>query len=115
MGDKRRGRRIPFKGSLHIDELYNQEKVFDEIETLDVEFFDISRYGVGFTCEEIVPLNCYFNARIELGKEHGFYAVLKVIRVFEEGGRRKYGCEFVGLADILAEYIDDYVGDITIS
>ncbi|MDO4753992.1 MAG: PilZ domain-containing protein [Bacillota bacterium] len=114
MGNKRRSERKPFKGSLHIDELYNQEKVFD-IHTLDVEFFDISRYGVGFTCPEDVPLNCYFNARIELGNDHGFYAVLKVIRVFEDKGRKEYGCEFVGLADILAEYIDEYSGDISIS
>lgn len=115
MGDKRRSERIPFKGSLHIDELYNQEKVFDEIKTLDVEFFDISKFGVGFTCDQEVPLDCYFNARIELGNDHGFYAVLKVIRVFEDQGQRKYGCEFVGLADILAEYIDEYAGEIKIS
>lgn len=115
MGDKRRSQRKPFRGSLHIDELYNQDKIFDDIRTLDVEFFDISRYGVGFTCDRDVPLNCYFNARIELGNDHGFFAVLKVIRVCEETDRKNYGCEFVGLADILAEYIDEYSGDISIS
>lgn len=115
MGDKRRSERKPFRGSLHIDELYNQEKIFDDITTLDVEFFDISRHGVGFTCHEEVPLNCYFNARIELGNDHGFYAVLKVIRTFDKGEIKAYGCEFVGLADILAEYIDEYSGEITIS
>lgn len=115
MGEKRRSERKPFRGLLHIDELYNQEKIFDNIKTLDVEFFDISRFGVGFTCDQDVPLNCYFNMRIELGNEHNFYAVLKVIRVFEDNGRKEYGCEFVGLADILAEYIDEYSGDITIS
>lgn len=113
--DNRRSVRKPFRGSLHIDELYNQDRVFDISGTLDVEFFDISKHGVGFTCDSEVPMDCYFNAKIDLGDDHSFYCVLKVIRVFDVDGARKYGCEFVGLADILADYIDDYSGDISIS
>lgn len=115
MKEKRRSVRKPFSGRLHVDKLYNQEKVFD-VESVDVVFMDISRLGVKFTCEAEIPLDCYFNAKIELGEAGSFLAVLKVIRQYiSPEGKREYGCEFVGLADILADMVDDYDGNIVIS
>ncbi len=110
MREKRRSMRKPFKGYLEIDELYNQETILRNIRTIEVEFFDISRHGVGFTCKEEVPLNYYFNAKLDLGNNTGFYAVLKVIRSDKNGDTYTYGCEFVGLADILSVLIEDYQG-----
>ncbi len=110
MREKRRSIRKPFKGHLEIDELYNQESVLSNIRTIEVEFFDISKHGVGFTCNEEMLLDYYFNAKLDLGNNTGFYAVLKVIRRDKDGDLYIYGCEFVGLADILAVLIEDYQG-----
>lgn len=110
MVEKRRSVRKPFKGTIEIDEIYNQDSIFQNKYVIDVEFFDISREGVGFTCKEHIPLEYYFNAKIDLGNNTGFYTVIKVIRVQEFDDHYRYGCVFVGLADILALLIDDYIG-----
>ncbi len=112
MREKRRSMRKPFKGYLDIDELYNQDTILKNVRTIEVEFFDISKHGVGFTCDEEVPVDYYFNAKLDLGNDTGFYAVLKVIRSERDGDKYVYGCEFVGLADVLSVLIEDYNGAI---
>lgn len=111
MIEQRRSSRIPFKGSLEIDELYNQDTILKNTQTIEVEFFDISRHGLGFRCDVDIPTDYYFNAKIDLGNDTSFYAVLKVVRVIKEAHGYKYGCEFVGLADVLAILIDEYEGE----
>lgn len=110
--EKRRSVRKPFRGSIEIDELYNQERVVTSPYTVDVEFYNISKGGIGFLSTAELPLDFYFNAKIDLGNGTGFYAVLKVVRSEPDvvSGGYRYGCEFVGLADVLAILIDGYEG-----
>ena len=42
-----------------------------------------------------------------------FYSVLKIIRKDEIEAGYNYGCEFTGLADILALYIEEFESEIS--
>ncbi len=108
MRERRRSHRLTYNAVINIDQVYNQEQIIKGTREFPVEILDISKGGIGFIAKEELPLNFYFNAKIDLGNGKQFYSVLKIMRVenVEEG--YNYGCEFTGLADILSIYIDEF-------
>jgi hypothetical protein len=105
--ERRKFERFPFSIVLKIEELYKQDnvKIDDLHETFEV--VDLSKSGLGFLCEHELPLEFYFNAKITIDDEKHFYSVLKIIRKNKEESQYHYGCEFIGLADILVNVVDE--------
>ncbi|BEP28102.1 PilZ domain-containing protein [Helicovermis profundi] len=111
MLEKRRAERLPFMMTLRVESLYKQNnEVIDDIKE-DLEITDISKTGIGFSSHVEMPLGYYFNANIQLEEEKHFFSVLKIIRKNDGKGEFHYGCEFVGLADILSSAVDEYKED----
>ncbi len=108
MKEKRKFDRLPLKLELTISSLFKQD--YDLISGINenIEVKDISKTGVGFTCAHALPLNYYFDAKIQLTEDKFFYAVLKIIRMEKTDDGYFVGCEFVGLADILSMRLDAY-------
>jgi len=106
--ERRKSKRVNFKLKLVVDSLYNQDHIeLNNIEN-EIEILDISRSGLGFISEADMPMNFYFNANIVMDEDKRFFGVLKIIRKTENEDRFDYGCEFIGLADILSNVIDEY-------
>lgn len=108
MKDRRRAMRYPTQINIRIESLYKQDSVAIDNVNEDIVVTDVSKTGIGFSSAHSLPLNFYFNSRIAFDDERFFYSVLKIIRIVQEDGLYQYGCEFVGLADILAATVDDY-------
>jgi hypothetical protein len=114
--EKRRHKRIPTEIRITIDSLYKQDDVVISALNEEIEIINISKSGVGFVSVHDLPLGFYFNARISMDEEKQFYGVLRIIRKQEEFPEKDdfskdsifYGCEFIGLADILSSSIDEY-------
>ncbi len=109
MKEKRKFKRLPINLELAINELFKQDN--DIIEQIDVDahVINISKDGIGFKSDERVPLDYYFDCKIQFDDDDYFYGVLKVIREEEhEEGFFIYGCQFIGLAGFLAEKVDKY-------
>jgi len=108
MEERRRNKRLPVKLELDIDKLFKQdnELIHDINEFIHV--INVSKTGIGFTCKDDLPLGYYFNAKIEFDKYRYFYCVIKIIRKRENGDGFLFGCEFVGLAEFLANKVDEY-------
>jgi c-di-GMP-binding flagellar brake protein YcgR len=108
MDERRRNKRLPLKLELNISALFKQDNL--GITNLDeqIEVMDISKSGVGFKCKDELPLNYYFDAKIELTQEKFFYGVLKIVRVEKQEDSYFIGAEFVGLAEILSKNIEAY-------
>lgn len=108
MRERRKNKRVDFRLRLVVDSLYKQDYV--ELKDLEseIEILDISKSGIGFVSEADMPMNFYFNAHIVLDEDKRFFGVLKIIRKLEIENGFNYGCEFVGLADILSSVIDEY-------
>lgn len=104
--------RYPTEIGIRIESLYKQDHVEIDDVNQDILVTDVSRTGVGFSSKHVLPLNYYFNARITFDDEKFFYSVLKIIRIEEEDPFH-YGCEFVGLADILSATVDEYGNGVT--
>lgn len=108
MEERRRAKRLPTALSLEILNLYKQDNVLVDHLNAPIEVINISKTGIGFRSKSVLPIDYYFNANINLGKDT-LHSVVKIIRSQpDEDGETIYGCEFVGMADILDYILDEY-------
>lgn len=108
MDNRRKYERFPTNISIRIESLYKQDYIRIDDVNGDIQVIDVSKSGVGFASAHELPINYYFNAKITFDEDRFFYSVLKIIRIEQEGKQYHYGCEFVGLADILSSTVDEY-------
>ena len=110
MEEKRKNKRLPISLELSVSSLFKQDNVKAEVKDTPIIVTDISKGGIRFESESILPVGYYFNAKIEMGaQDSALYSVVKIIRSAEgEEGRIVYGCEFVGLAPVLGFIFDEY-------
>lgn len=110
MEERRRAKRMPILLSLEISNLYKQDNILVENLHAPIEIINISKAGMGFITESVLPLGFYFNANINLmNNEDTLRCVIKILRSQPvEDSKTMYGCEFVGMADILSYIFDEY-------
>ena len=108
MEERRRHKRLPIKLVIDIDKLFKQDNEVISDVNESIEVVNISRTGIGFECKDALPLDYYFNAKIEFNETRFFYCVIKIIRKVEQEDTNLYGCEFVGLAEFLSNKVDEY-------
>lgn len=108
MSEKRRAKRLPVDITLMVESLFKQDNIRLDSVNETIEVTNLSKTGIGFSSGTELPLDFYFNARITIDDEKYFYSVLKIIRKEKRSDQWYFGCEFVGLADVLSGCIDDY-------
>lgn len=110
MQEKRRSKRLPIQLELVVSKLFKQEESATIDSDKPITVTDVSKLGIGFVSANDLPLNYYFNAKLELGSpDNNLYCVLQIIRKSEkEDGVISYGCEFVGMAPVLGIILDEY-------
>lgn len=109
MEERRRAKRMPISLSLEISKLYKQDNVQVGNINAPITVVNISKTGMGFVSESKLPLGYYFNANINLGNTDTLRCVIRIIRSQpSEGNETLYGCEFIGMADILSYIFDEY-------
>lgn len=115
MQEKRRSRRLPIQLELVVSKLFKQEASATVEVNEPISVVDVSKLGIGFVTTNDLPLNYYFNAKLELGSpENSLYCVVQIIRKQQkEDGTISYGCEFVGLAPVLGTIFDEYEKSMT--
>ncbi len=110
MQEKRRYKRLPIQLKLEVSEVFKQDN--DVIHDLNaqIDVFDISKAGIGFTTTTFIPNDYYFNATILLeNSDQKLLTVVKILHRTElENGLYRYGCEFVGLAGIFDSVFTEY-------
>jgi hypothetical protein len=108
MDERRKNKRLPIKLEIDIDKLFKQDNEIIHNINESIEVINVSKAGLGFLCKDVLPLDYYFNAKIEFDEVRYFYCVIKIIRKEVIGDTYLYGCEFVGLAEFLSKKVDDY-------
>lgn len=109
MEERRKAKRMPVSLSLEIINLYKQDNVMVSNLHAPIEVTNISKTGMGFVTESVLPIGYYFNANINLGNEDTLHCVIQIIRSQpSEDGKTIYGCEFVGMATVLSYIFDEY-------
>ena len=110
MQEKRRSKRIPANLKLRVSKVFQQEEISELAVEVPIVVTDVSKLGIGFISEGDLPLNYYFNARLELGdSDNALYCVVKIVRKTpKEDGTTSYGCEFIGMAPVLGFIFEQY-------
>lgn len=108
--EKRRSRRIPVDLQLEVSSIFKQDNIKVKELGAKIDVTDVSRTGIGFRSESILPVGFYFNAKLTLGKEDNvLYCVVKIIRSMAcNDNRTAYGCEFIGLAPVFSYVFDEF-------
>lgn len=112
MEDRRKEKRMPITLTLEILNLYKQDNVQVSNLHAPIEVINISKAGIGFRSESVLPIGYYFNANINLGKEETLHTVVQIVRSQEDNDATIYGCEFVGMATVLSYVFDEYDKDL---
>jgi len=109
MQERRREKRLPTTLSLEILNLYKQDNVQVSNLHAPIEVINISKTGIGFLSESILPIGYYFNANINLGNEDTLHCVVQIVRCQpDKGNKNLYGCAFIGMASVLSYIFDEY-------
>lgn len=110
MEEKRKEKRHPIDLQLSICDLYKQDTlgIHDLASPIDIE--NISRSGVCFRSECVLPTNYYFNAALNISEEaEPIFTVVKIIRSeIIDRDQYRYGCEFTELSEPLVSLLEQY-------
>jgi hypothetical protein len=110
MSEKRRSRRLEVNLNLDISSLFKQDNI--RVDNIDapIEVINISKDGIGFRSKSVLPIDYYFNAKLQLGSADScLYCVVKIIRQDTEGDFTfMYGAEFVGMPSVLQYIFDEF-------
>lgn len=112
MIDRRKNRRVALNSKLAVESLFKSGEQQNVKSNFPITITDISKTGMGFVAEEVLPMDHYFNTRVVIDEKREFFCVLKIIRIKEVEDGFQYGSEFVGLAEVLSHDIDDYVSEV---
>ena len=111
MKEKRRHKRINAQLELNVSSLFKQDNIKVANINAPIHVINVSRSGIGFMAESILPLGYYFNAALRLGShEEVLYCVVKIVRCQPDPDSDAfiYGCEFVGMPNVLMYIFDEF-------
>lgn len=110
MNEKRKYKRLPIELKLEVSEVFKQDNDIIRDLNTEIEVFDISKAGIGFTTSTFIPEGYYFNATIIFTtSEQKILTVVKILHRAEvDENMYRYGCEFTGLASIFNSFFDEY-------
>ena len=109
MTEKRSSKRIDVDMKLKISDLFKQDNV--KIGNIDapITVTNISKTGIGFITDALLPVGYYFNTKLTLGDENALlYTVVQIVRVEAKDDTMYYGAKFIGLAPILDIIFEDF-------
>lgn len=112
MIEMRREKRWPAKLELEISSLFKQDNVKVENINAPIKVVDISKAGIGFQSESVLPVGYYFNARLVLCEKDALNCVVRIIRQQEIENGYIYGCEIVGTASIMDYVFNNYAASL---
>lgn len=107
MEERRKHKRLEIDVQVQLKSL--DESGASTVSSVPVEVTDVSHSGLGFCCQAELEVQTYYDTKIQIWTKEILPVVIKIIRkeVLPDG-RRKYGCEFIGMTDTDALKIDIY-------
>lgn len=104
MEDRRKSRRMELESKLIIKGLNGSSD-----EEVAIEVADVSRTGIGFTCECQLDIGSVYEAYLTIWMKEHLHIFLEVIRMEAlEGGRYNYGAIFIGMPVMDSKRIEVY-------
>lgn len=109
MVEQRKSKRTKVQMHLEVSSVFKQDNVHVSNINAPIDVVDISKSGLAFITESVLPIGYYFNSRLEFENENDcLNCVVRIIRRSQrEDGKTLYGCEFVGMSPVLDYIFED--------
>lgn len=103
MEDRRKNRRMELQARLVIKRLDS-----DVSSEVDIEINDVSKTGVGFTCDETLNIGAVYESFLTIWTKEVLHAFLQVVRIEMKGSTYSYGAVFIGMSEVDKNRIEIY-------
>ncbi|MBP8968525.1 MAG: PilZ domain-containing protein [Lachnospiraceae bacterium] len=104
MEEKRHSQRSELTSKLMIKRLDSQ----DAGEEVTIDITDVSKGGVGFTCNKALEIGAVYESFLEIWTKEVLHAFLEIVRIEKKGDEYFYGSSFVGLPEMETQRIATY-------
>ena len=104
MEEKRHSQRTELTSTLVIKRLDSA----DEGLQVTIDITDVSKGGVGFTCNKALEIGAVYESFLEIWTKEVLHAFLEIVRIEKKGDEYIYGSSFVGLPEMEAQRIATY-------
>jgi len=103
MEERRKNARLELSSKLMMKRLdgVSQEEV-------TIEIIDVSKTGVGFSCEAALTIGAVYEAFLTIWTKEVIHAFIEIVRIEKIDGQFEYGSIFVGMPEIDAQRIEVY-------
>lgn len=107
MEEKRKHKRLDLDVKIQLERL--DEEGVTTLKYVHVDVTDISRSGIGFTCQKELEIGTYYDTRIQIWTKEVVDAVIEIVRRDDDPAKgKRYGAVFIGMTDTDALKIDIY-------
>lgn len=110
--EKRWAKRMSIDANIKLRSIKNNKAAAYNLneDEMEVEVINISKGGMAFKTQELLPLNSYYDAKVVLWTKETFNAIIEIIRMENDGSSddTTYGCKFVGITPADQFKIDVY-------
>lgn len=103
MEERRKSKRTQLQSRLIIKRLDGEQT-----ESVDIEVVDVSKSGVGFTCDSALTIGAVYEAYLTIWTKEVLHAVLEIVRIEKTEDTISYGAVFVGMPEMDAFRIEAY-------
>lgn len=106
MEEKRKSRRIELVSKLIIKRLDGNGT--DETSEVIIDVQNVSKTGVGFTCEVPLEIGAVYEAYLTIWTKEVIHAFVEIVRIAKEEKNFSYGGIFIGMPEMDAARIEVY-------
>lgn len=103
MQERRKSKRSPLQSTLVISRI--DDNVTEEVA---IEISDLSKGGIGFTCDEILQIGSIYESYLTIWTKEVLHAFVQIVRIEMRESGYAYGASFVGLPEMDASRIGVY-------
>lgn len=95
MEERRKSRRMDLEAQLMVKRLDSAEK-----QAVVIDVADVSRSGVGFTCEDMLDIGAVYECSLTIWTKEVIHAFLRIVRIeLDDAALYHYGAIFIGMSE----------------
>ena len=103
MVERRKSKRTILKSKLLAKRLDS-----DVNEEIGVDVKNVSKTGIGFSCDEILEMGAVYEAYLTIWTKEVIHAFIEIVRIEKTAENYEYGGLFIGMPEIDLQRIDVY-------
>lgn len=103
MDERRKNKRLDLQSTIVANRIDIKEP-----REVNIDIFNVSKTGIGFTCDQPLMIGAVYEAHITLWSKEVIHVFMEIIRIEKKENCFEYGAIFIGMPETDAMRIDLY-------